>query len=239
MSKQFGAVTAADNVCVDVPAGAVYSLIGSNGAGKTTFVNMVTGYIKPDAGTIRFRTATSPGWGRCARSPGRHPSLVPDHGSAGLTMLENMLMAEAVHAEQGPSLFRPARSAQNIERAEASLVQLGIADFRHHKMSELPGGVKKLLDIAMAMAGQTDIILLDEPTSGVAADEKFPIMDRVIAALQAKGVTILFVEHDMEIVGRYASRVLAFYAGQIIANDAPDAVLANADVQRYVTGGVA
>ena len=104
---------------------------------------------------------------------------------------------------------------------------------------ELSGGVKKLLDIAMAMAGETRLTLLDEPTSGVASDEKFPIMDLVIEALRTEGVTVIFVEHDMDIVTRYSDRVLAFYDGRIIADDAPDEVLSDPDVQRYVTGGAA
>mgnify|MGYP000645718401 FL=1 len=88
----------------------------------------------------------------------------------------------------------------------------------------------------MAMAGETQIMLLDEPTSGVAADEKFPIMDLVMEALAAENVTTLFVEHDMDIVTRYSDRVLAFYDGRIIADDAPDEVLSDPQVQRYVTG---
>ena len=88
------------------------------------------------------------------------------------------------------------------------------------------------------MAGRPKVMLLDEPTSGVATDEKFPIMDLVMQALRDQDVTILFVEHDMDIVTRYSERVLAFYDGQIIADDAPDEVLADPQVQRYVTGVV-
>jgi len=88
----------------------------------------------------------------------------------------------------------------------------------------------------MAIAGNPKVMLLDEPTSGVAAEEKFPIMDLVMEVLKASDVTILFVEHDMDIVTRYSERVLAFYDGRIIANDAPDDVLADEEVQRYVTG---
>ena len=121
----------------------------------------------------------------------------------------------------------------------ATLERFHIAEHRNRLIPELSGGVKKLLDIAMAMAGQTQVMLLDEPTSGVAADEKFPIMDLVIEALRAEGVTVIFVEHDMEIVTRYSERVLAFYDGQIIADDTPDEVLLDEKVQRYVTGGPA
>lgn len=235
--RRFGAVVAADNVNLDVPRGAVYSLIGSNGAGKTTFVNMVTGYIKPDAGQILFagRDITRLGPRQITRL-GIHRSFQIAQLCSGLTVLEQMLVAESVSGDDGPAFFRSAASREAVEHAEHTLERFGIESFRHRKMSELPGGIKKLLDIAMAMAGRTEIMLLDEPTSGVAADEKFPIMDRVIEALSGGSVTVLFVEHDMEIVQRYSQRVVAFYAGQIIANDEPDRALADPDVQRYVTG---
>jgi branched-chain amino acid transport system ATP-binding protein len=88
----------------------------------------------------------------------------------------------------------------------------------------------------MAMAGRPRVLLLDEPTSGVSADEKFRLMDMVMSALKAQGVTVLFVEHDMDIVSRYTHRVLAFYEGRIIADGEPQEVLAHGDVRRYVIG---
>jgi branched-chain amino acid transport system ATP-binding protein len=103
----------------------------------------------------------------------------------------------------------------------------------------LPGGVRKLVDVAMAVTHQPKLLLLDEPTSGVAVEEKFPLMDVIMHAIEGTEATVLFVEHDMDIVGRYADRVLAFYAGRIIADGEPAAVLSNEEVQRYVTGGAA
>jgi branched-chain amino acid transport system ATP-binding protein len=100
----------------------------------------------------------------------------------------------------------------------------------------LPGGVRKLVDIAMAVTRRPKLLLLDEPTSGVAAEEKFPLMNVIMSALAGAEVTVLFVEHDMDIVERYAERVLAFHDGRVIADDSPMAVLGNAEVQRYVTG---
>jgi branched-chain amino acid transport system ATP-binding protein len=96
--------------------------------------------------------------------------------------------------------------------------------------------VRKLLDIAMAMAGETSLLLLDEPTSGVSADEKGAMMDTIMAALEGEGMTLLFVEHDMEVVERYAQRVLAFYDGRVIADGPPETVLADADVRTHVVG---
>jgi branched-chain amino acid transport system ATP-binding protein len=96
--------------------------------------------------------------------------------------------------------------------------------------------VRKLIDIAMALASRPRVLLLDEPTSGVSSEEKFPLMDRVMAALAGEDAAAIFVEHDMDIVTRYSDRVLAFYSGEIIADDPPDQVLSDPMVQRYVTG---
>jgi branched-chain amino acid transport system ATP-binding protein len=98
--------------------------------------------------------------------------------------------------------------------------------------------VRKLVDIAMALVRRPKLLLLDEPTSGVSAEEKFATMDRVIHAVAPDAATIVFVEHDMEIVGRYADRVLAFYQGRILADGGPHDVLGDPEVRRYVTGGV-
>lgn len=117
-----------------------------------------------------------------------------------------------------------------------TLERFRIQDYGDRLMNELPAGVRKLLDIAMAISGKPRIMLLDEPTSGVAAEEKFPLMDLVMEALSASNVTVMFVEHDMDIVLRYSERILAFYDGEIIANDTPDQVLADDVVQRYITG---
>jgi branched-chain amino acid transport system ATP-binding protein len=103
-------------------------------------------------------------------------------------------------------------------------------------VKELPGGIRKLLDIAIAMTGSPKLLLLDEPTSGVSAEEKFPMMDTIMRVLGNEPLTALFVEHDMDIVRRYADRVIAFYSGRIIADASPEQALANDDVRRYVTG---
>ena len=239
LHKRFDAVTAAEALSVAVPAGVVWSLIGSNGAGKTTFVNMVTGYIKPDRGTITFdgRDITSLTPREITRLGMRRSFQIPQL-CAELTVLENMLVSCAINQERKPSYWRPATSKDDVEKAMEILARFRIADSRDQLMAELSGGVRKLLDIAMALYGNPKVMLLDEPTSGVAAEEKYPIMDRVMEALSAEKVTTLFVEHDMDIVARYSERVLAFYDGRIIANDAPDEVLRDEQVQRYVTGTV-
>ena len=116
------------------------------------------------------------------------------------------------------------------------LERFRLTDYRDKLAGVLPEGIRKLLDIAMAMAVKPKILLLDEPTSGVSADEKFALMDMVMEAVKAQKVTVLFVEHDMEIVTRYTQRVLAFYEGRIIADGLPAAVIGDIEVRKYVTG---
>ena len=236
LMKSFGAVTAAENVNIDVPAGQRVSLIGSNGAGKTTFVNMVTGYLKPDAGKIVLdgRDITGMGPRRITRMGVARSFQIPQL-ALDMTVLENMLVAAACNDGE-LSFWKPARSAARSERAMGLLARFELAEHVGRRVSELPGGVRKLLDIAMALTGQPKLLLLDEPTSGVSVEEKFPMMDTIAGALASENVTVLFVEHDMDIVTRYADRVIAFYSGRVIADDPPDQVLADEQVQRYVTG---
>jgi branched-chain amino acid transport system ATP-binding protein len=237
LNKRFGAVVAAADLQIGIAAGERVSLIGSNGAGKTTFVNMITGYLKPDTGRITLdgrditpldpRSITRLGVARSFQIP----QLYGD-----LTVLDNMLVANACH-DQLLSFWQPARRSEAIERAEAMLERFLLTEHRERRVAELPGGVRKLLDIAMALTGRPKLLLLDEPTSGVSADEKFPMMDTIMTALgHEAGTTVLFVEHDMDIVARHANRVIAFYSGRVIADDAPAVALATDDVRRYVTG---
>ncbi len=237
LNKSFAAVQAARDISVDVPRGACWSLIGTNGAGKTTFVNMVTGYIKPDTGTIRFDgqdiTALQP---RDITRLGIRRSFQIPQLAAELTVLENMLIALSISRQTPPSFFKTATSGANVDEAMAALERFRLADLRENRMATISAGSKKLLDIAMAISGAPKVVMLDEPTSGVSTEEKYPIMDLVMEVLSTARVTILFVEHDMDIVTRYSERVLAFYDGAIIANDAPDEVMADERVQRFVTG---
>ena len=146
-----------------------------------------------------------------------------------------MLVAIACHDRRW-SFWRPAHAPEALARADALLERFALVEHRARRVAELPGGVRKLLDIAMAMTGHPKLLLLDEPTSGVSAEEKFPMMDTIMAALGGEALTVLFVEHDMDIVLRHASRVVAFASGRIIADGPPAEALASADVRRHVTG---
>ena len=245
LNKRFDGVVAADAVSIEIAAGERVGLIGSNGAGKTTFVNMITGYLKPDAGVIELegRDVTALGPREIMRLGVARSFQIPQL-CAEMSVLDNMLVAAACGGA-ALSFLQPAQTAENRERALLLLERFALAGHAARRVAELPGGVRKLLDIAMALAQRPRLLLLDEPTSGVSIEEKFPMMDTITAALagemrgemRGEGTAVLFVEHDMEIVTRYASRVVAFYSGRILADGAPAAVLADSDVRRHVTGG--
>lgn len=240
LQRSFGAVVAAADVHIDIAPGERLCLIGSNGAGKTTFVNMITGYLKPSAGRILLGdediTQRSP---REITRRGVARSFQIPQLCLQLSVLDNMLAA--LHCNRAQTHFlRPARDAASLDAAHALLQRFGLHGQARREVRELPGGVRKLLDIAMALTGQPRLLLLDEPTSGVSADEKFSTMDTVMQAIaNAPGrdpVSVVFVEHDMDIVQRYASRVAAFYSGRVIADGSAAQVLGDPDVQRHVTG---
>ncbi|MFN4165757.1 MAG: ABC transporter ATP-binding protein [Ferrovibrio sp.] len=237
LGKSFGAVVAAEDVTLAVPAGQRVCLIGSNGAGKTTFVNMVTGYLKPTSGTIRLDGQEITGLGpRQIAQRGVCRSFQIPQLCLELSAAENILVALTVARRGAISFWRGAYDADLCDEAVAMLERFGLAAHAERPVSELPGGVRKLLDIAMALCRSPRLMLLDEPTSGVSVDEKFGMMDTVLRAMDGSGLTTLFVEHDMDIVSAYADRVVAFYSGRIIADGEPASVLADTDVRRYVTG---
>jgi branched-chain amino acid transport system ATP-binding protein len=237
LEKRFGAVVAADALSIDIAQGQRVSLIGANGAGKTTFVNMVTGYLKPDSGSIALDGMDL--GGRAPRHVARLgisrsfqiPQLFID-----LTAAENLAVALSGVRAGALSFHSQAQAQGRHDKAVELLERFGLADQADRPVSELPGGVRKLVDIAMALVRRPKLLLLDEPTSGVSAEEKFATMDRVIHAVAPDAATIVFVEHDMEIVSRYADRVVAFYQGRILADGNPANVLNDPEVRRYVTG---
>jgi branched-chain amino acid transport system ATP-binding protein len=237
LDKRFGAVVAADALSIDIAAGQKVSLIGANGAGKTTFVNMVTGYLKPDSGSIVLDGMNigkhSP---RAVARLGISRSFQIPQLFIDLSAAENLTVAVSGTRAQALSAYSRAEAHGRRDKAIELLQRFGLADLADRPISELAGGVRKMIDIAMALVRRPKLLLLDEPTSGVSAEEKFATMDRVIHAVAPDAATIVFVEHDMEIVSRYADRVVAFYQGRILADGDPGDVLKDPEVRRYVTG---
>jgi len=237
LERTFGAVVAASDINVCIGQGETLGIIGANGAGKTTFVNMITGHLSPSSGTILFdgeditgrapRQITRKGISRSFQIA----QIFPD-----MTVVENMLVAITIADEARLSPVRFAMTTQRIDRAREALRQFGLLDSEDRVAGTLPQGAKKLLDIAMAMASRPKVMLLDEPTSGVSSQEKLPMMEHLMGALRQSGSTIIFIEHDMDIITAHANRILAFYEGRIIADGSTAEVLANADVRTHVIG---
>jgi branched-chain amino acid transport system ATP-binding protein len=242
LNRRFGAVVAAADVSIEIAAGERVCLIGSNGAGKTTFVNMVTGYLKPTSGHIRLDgediTALAP---RQITHRGVARSFQIPQLCMHLSVLDNLLASLACSKGER-SFFRPGHAPASVAECHHLLARFDLARHADRLVMELPGGVRKLIDIAMALTGQPKLLMLDEPTSGVSSEEKFSTMDTVMNAIgrgtAGQPVAVVFVEHDMDIVSRYASRVIAFYSGRVIADGLPAVVLDDAEVQRHVTGSV-
>jgi branched-chain amino acid transport system ATP-binding protein len=240
LEKTFGSIVAARDISLDVPAQQTVGIIGANGAGKTTFINMITGHLRPTKGIIRFedrditglpsREITRLGISRSFQVAQIFPSL---------TVFENMCAAAAAASGSDGGLahmLAPLQAPATLADAGAAIELFRIAPYRHARASTLPQGVRKLLDIAMAVVGSPRVLLLDEPTSGISVEEKFAVMDVVMSALKTRKLTVLFVEHDMDIVARFADRVLAFYDGTVIADGTPAVALADPRVQTFISG---
>ncbi len=237
VSKRFGAVVAASDISVAIGPGSLTSLIGTNGAGKTTFVNIVTGYVKPDEGTVALgghditqltpREITLLGVGRSFQIPQLFSRL---------TALQNVVAAITVCKDRGWMRMARAERADVVDRARSLLDQLELSPYAGHMPNVMPGGSRKLLDIAMALGTEPQLLILDEPTSGVSIDEKFSTMDTIIDAARAGRRSIIFVEHDMELVTRYSDRCIAFSNGEIIADGVPSDVMNDPQVLSRVLG---
>jgi branched-chain amino acid transport system ATP-binding protein len=232
----FNGVKAADGVSIAIHDGEFLAIIGPNGSGKTTLLNICTGYIRPRSGSVQLDgqdiTGLSPR--AIARRGVARAFQIPQLFSA-QRVIDNMMLALA--ATDGLwSVVRPLETAARRTEAEALLELVGLADDRERISSTLPEGHRKLLDIAIALALKPRLLLLDEPTSGVSALERFPLMEALMSALRQRQITALFVEHDMDVVARYASRVLVWNAGKIMAEGRPDEVFSNALVRERVVG---
>ena len=235
VSVYFGGVTAADDINLAVNQGELLGIIGSNGSGKSTFMNLCTGYIKAAAGQIDFNgqkiTGLSPrkitrlGVARAFQ----HPQLFLDK-----TVRESVVLGIASRDRfwNLRSIWRSAYATQ----ADEIIRTFGLEEYADTTNSQLPEGVKKLVDIAIAMALQPRLLLLDEPTSSVSSANKFDVMDTLMSVLRQTGVTAIIVEHDMEIVERYMDRIVAWDNGRIIAEGAFADIMSNPQVAQRVIG---
>ena len=237
LNKSFSGIVAAKDINVTISQGEIVGIIGANGAGKTVFVKMITGYLKRTSGTVEFLerdiTGIEP---RDATHLGLCRSFQISQVFMTMSVKQNLMIAMSLSKKSGKALLDPIDDEKISKECDDILELYKIKDQSENIVSTLSQGIRKLLDIAMAVVGNPKVILLDEPTSGVSVEEKFGIMDIVIAALKQSETSVLFVEHDMEIVERYVDRVIAFYQGEIICDAPPKEALSNKKVIEYVLG---
>jgi len=238
LTRFFGSVRAAEDLNMRVAQGETVGIIGSNGSGKTTFLNLATGYLKPERGRILLdghdTTALPP---RAITRLGVARSFQIPQLYLGMTVLEAMLLSLAARAGR-IGLWAPLLRDEWIVEARQVLAQFALDAQAERLVGELPEGSRKLLDIALAVALKPRLLLMDEPTAGVSTEDKFEVMDTLSTVLRGSGITTIFVEHDMDVVQRYSQRVLVFDQGLVIADGEPAKVLGDADVRRAVLGHV-
>jgi branched-chain amino acid transport system ATP-binding protein len=237
--KLYGAFCALDGVTLTVPAGQFVSIIGPNGAGKTTLVNVLTGLTPPTSGTVRFKGHDVAGAGpvRLARlGMARAFQLV--NVFPGLSVGETIAVAVIARRGRGARLFASLTGERAVWEEVASVAELfGLGDTLGRPARTLPQGDKKLLDVASAFALNPEVILLDEPTSGVSTADKHAIMEVLVQAAKRLGIrSIIQVEHDMDIVFGYSDRIVALHQGRVLADGPPAELQANDDVMATVVG---
>ena len=236
LQLSFGGVVAADNIDFALQRGERLAVIGQNGAGKTTFINICTGFLKPTAGRVFFdghdvtdklpRQIVRLGLGRSFQLP----QLFLDHS------VRQCLEIAAVGRSGQLPFFKSLSDAVDQHEINDTLHLVGLSARADEPTLSLPEGQRKLLDIAMALMLQPKLLIMDEPTSGVASEDKMALMDTVMQALKEREVTSWFVEHDIDIVNRYATRVAAWIAGKVAADGSPAEVLALPQIQREILG---
>ena len=239
VSKSYGDFVALDGVSISISEGELVSIVGPNGAGKTTLVNVLTGLLKPTAGVVRFQGNDIAGIGPvqlAQRGMARAFQLV--HIFPAMTVAESI--AVAVVSQMGRSLRLVAsvkRDAAVNERVQEVAAIFGLDGKLDSESRLLSQGEKKLLDIASAFALSPEVILLDEPTSGVSSAEKHGMMRNIIrASRRAKVKAIILVEHDMDLVAEYSSRIVALTAGRVLADRPPAEFFNDPEIIAAVVG---
>jgi branched-chain amino acid transport system ATP-binding protein len=226
--KRFGGVAAINDVTLDFPDGSLTAVIGPNGAGKSTFFNLISGAMPPDEGRILLDGAditgltqgaiTRRGIARAFQVASFFPTM---------TVVENLMAAVAAHRGQWAGLGRrfppPGARGRALEVADL----LGLADVADTLSATLSHGDQKLLDIALALALEPKVLLLDEPTAGMGPEERWRMIERVQRLWAGQGLTLVFIEHDMDIVFQVAGTIRVLCYGQVLAEGTPDEIRAN------------
>jgi branched-chain amino acid transport system ATP-binding protein len=236
LTLKFGGITAADGIDFALQPRERLAVIGANGAGKTTFINICTGYVRPTRGRVFLagQDITALGPRQIARlGVGRSfqlPQLFQDH------TVRQCLELGAVGRSGRAAWFTPLSRAVDGKAVSEMLELVGLHPHAEERVTALPEGHRKLLDVAIALMLQPRLVIMDEPTSGVAAEEKHGVMDTLMRALDERNVTSWFVEHDTDIVRKHATRVAAWIDGRIAADGKPEDVFADPVIRREVLG---
>ena len=236
LSKSFGGVRAVSGVDLAMPKGEIRALIGPNGAGKTTFFNMLTGQLIADAGEVRFkgeRLSGLPPHAVWRRGVSRTFQITATFAT--LTALDNVRVARLSHAGKTYAMLESSRGLQ-ADEARALLGQVGLAEQADRVAAVLAYGDLKKLELAVALANDPEVLLLDEPTAGMAPAERGALMALAERIARGRGLTVLFTEHDMDVVFSVADRIMVLHQGRVIADGPPAAVRADAQVQRVYLG---
>jgi ABC-type branched-subunit amino acid transport system ATPase component len=236
LHKRFGALIVANDIHFRLEAGARHALIGPNGAGKTTFINLITGRLEPSAGRIMLGgedITVLPQAARVRRGLGRTFQI--NTLFRGLSVLENVRLAVAEHEGIGGDMLRPPGAQRAVlEAGYALLERLRIADDALVSVKALPYGKQRLVEIAIALALRPTVLLLDEPAAGVPSGEIAIILD-VIEQLPSD-IAVLIIEHDMELVFRFARRITVLVQGSVLIEGAPADIAADARVREVYLG---
>jgi branched-chain amino acid transport system ATP-binding protein len=236
LAKSFGGVRAVDGVSFTVGKGEFLALIGPNGAGKSTCFNMINGQLKPDAGRILFEGRNI--GGLPARTiwrlgVGRTFQIAATFGS--MTVAENVQMALISHAGETFRGWRPA-AQRHRARALALLAEVGMEDAAGRASRELAYGDVKRLEFAVALASEPRLLLMDEPTAGMAPRERTELIALVKRLVVERGISVLFTEHSMDVVFAFADRIIVLARGKLIADGDTASVRANEMVQQVYFG---
>jgi len=236
LSKSFGALRATHDVTFTLEEGARHALIGPNGAGKTTFINLLTGVLTPSAGEVLLKGRDITDVEQAERVKlGIARTFQINRLFRGLSVLENVYISVAERVGAAANMFMPVGSRRDvIEEAMALLEQLKLADDAHHTISELPYGRQRLVELAIALGLKPEVLLLDEPAAGVPSAESHIILDAVDAL--PKNIGVLIIDHDMDLVFRFAERITVMVRGAVFAEGTPKEIGANADVRAVYLG---
>jgi ABC-type branched-subunit amino acid transport system ATPase component len=236
LSRRFGALVALQEVDFKLGAGARHALIGPNGAGKSTFVNLLAGALPPSRGRVLLKGEDITGKKQAERVKlGIVRTFQINRLFRGLSVLENVCMSVAERVGAAPTMFYPlGRRTDVIEESMHLLDTLKLAGDAGHHVSELPYGRQRLVEIAIAIGLKPDVLLLDEPAAGVPSAESHIILDAIERLPEQ--IAVLIIEHDMDLVFRFAKRVTVMVGGALFAEGTPREIEANPQVRAVYLG---